>query len=132
MAGKVLTGKDVEKILIIAQDVLSLNARVGNDAEESDMELGDFLEDPAPNPEEEAMIADRHDVLMRLIAKWLEPREAKIVALRFGLEDGVALTLEEIGRELNITRERVRQIEDRALRKLRYRFATNNITWENI
>lgn len=132
MADKVLTGKDIEKILIIAQDVLSLNARVGNDLEESDMELGDFLEDPAPNPEEEAMRADRHDVLMQLIAKWLEPREAKIIALRFGLEDGIPLTLEEIGKELGVTRERVRQVEDRALRKLRYKFATNNITWENI
>ena len=131
MTGKVLTGKDIERILIIAQDVLSLNTPVSNDPD-SETELFDYLEDPNPTPDEVAMMADRKEFLMKCLRKYLQPREVQIIVLRFGLESNNPMTLEEIGRELGVTRERVRQLEAKALRKLRYQFSKNNLTMEDI
>lgn len=131
MTGKVLTGKDIERILIIAQDIVSLNTPVSSDPD-CEGELFDYLEDPSPTPEEEAIIADRHDVLMRCLAEFLKPKERQVMILRYGLDSGTPLTLREIGEELGITRERVRQLEERALRKLRVRFIKDNITMEDM
>ena len=127
MAGKVLTGKDIERILLIAQDVISLNTRVSNDPD-SEAELFDYLEDPDPTPDEIVIREDRKAQIMNVLLKNLNPREAKVIILRFGLETDNPMTLEEVGRELGITRERVRQIEERTLRKLRYHFIKNDIT----
>lgn len=131
MTGKVLTGKDVERILMIAQDVISLNMPVSSDPE-CEGELFDYMEDPSPTPEEEAIMADRHDVLMKCLTEFLKPKEQQVIILRYGLDSGTPMTLQEIGEELGITRERVRQLEERALRKLRVRFAKDNITMEDI
>lgn len=131
MSGRKYTAKEIEQIMLLAQGVISLNAPVG-DTYDMDTELGDLIEDPNPTPEEEAVITNRREVIASYLRKYLSPREQKVIILRFGLESGRPMTLEEIGREYGITRERVRQVEAKAIRKLRFRFAKNKITWENI
>lgn len=134
MSGRKYTGKEIEQIMLLAQDVISLNAPITNkgDMQDMDTELGDLIEDPSPTPEEEAMITNRREVIASYIRKYLSPREQRVIILRFGLEGGRPMRLEEIGREYGISRERVRQVEAKAIRKLRFRFAKNKITWENI
>ena len=105
----------VEKVLEIqkiAQDPVSLETPIG---EEDDSHLGDFIQDddsPAPH--------DSAAYTLEEVMSTLTPREAKVLKLRFGLEDGKARTLEEVGKEFMVTRERIRQIEAKALRKLRH------------
>lgn len=133
MSGRKYTGKEIEQIMLLAQDVISLNTPVkGSDDTEYDSELGDFIEDTSPTPEEEAMITNRREVIASYLREYLSPREQRVIILRFGLESGRPMTLEEVGREYGITRERTRQVEARALRKLKSQFAKNKITWENI
>jgi len=107
----------VHEILKMAQEPVSLQAPVG---EEDDSHLGDFL--PAPSTEEpgEAAAAAMLKEQLMQVMKTLTPREEKVLRLRFGFEDGRAHTLEEVGNEFQVTRERVRQIEAKALRKLRH------------
>lgn len=134
MSGRKYTGKEIEQIMLLAQDVISLNTPIHNgiDAQDMDTELGDLIKDPGPTPEEEVMITNRREVIARYLRKYLSPREQRIIILRFGLESGRPMTLEEIGREYGVCRERIRQIEANALHKLRFQFARNKITWENI
>ena len=110
----------VEKVMEIqkiAQDPVSLETPIG---EEDDSHLGDFIQDDdSPAPHDSAaytMLKEQLEEVMNT----LTPREAKVLKLRFGLEDGKARTLEEVGREFEVTRERIRQIEAKALRKLRH------------
>ena len=107
----------VRELLQLAQDPISLETPVG---EEEDAHLEDFIQDEdAGVPVDEA----GRQLLRRelfSVLKSLTPREERVIALRFGLEDGRAHTLEELGKEFNVTRERVRQIEAKALRKLRH------------
>lgn len=134
MSGRKYTGKEIEQIMLLAQGVISLNAPITNkgDMQDMDTELGDLIEDPNPTPEEEAAITNRREVIASYIRKYLSPREQRVIILRFGLEGGRPMRLEEIGREYGISRERVRQVEAKAIRKLRFRFAKNKITRENI
>ena len=134
MSERKYTAKEIERIMLLAQDILALNAPVANngEAQDGDTEFGDFIVDPSPTPEEEAIIANRREIIASYLQKYLTPRERKVIILRFGLESDKPMTLEEVGREYGITRERVRQIEAKAIRKLRFRFARNKITWENI
>jgi RNA polymerase primary sigma factor len=107
----------VREILRIAQDPVSLETPIG---EEDDSHLGDFIpDDDAPAPADAASLLVLKDQL-NLILDTLADRESKVLRLRFGLEDGRARTLEEVGKEFNVTRERIRQIEAKALRKLRH------------
>jgi len=110
---------DVDKvnhILKISQDTTSLDAAVGEDEDSS---LGDFIQDEVTvSPEEAAtyeLLKEHIDETLDL----LTPREQKILRMRFGLEDGRSHTLEEVGQEFGVTRERIRQIEAKALTKLR-------------
>lgn len=113
-------GTTVEKILEIqrtAQDPVSLETPIG---EEEDSHLGDFIEDTnAAQPAEKAEQSMVRDQLMAVLAT-LTPREEKVIRMRYGLDDNHARTLEEVGKEFNVTRERIRQIEAKALRKLRH------------
>ena len=107
----------VRDILKISQDPISLETPVG---EEDDSNVGNFIpDDDAPSPSDQAA-----DVLLKEqieeVMETLTPREARVLRLRFGLEDGRTRTLEEVGREFMVTRERIRQIEAKALRKLRH------------
>ena len=127
MQQKQFTAKDIEKILLLAQDCVSLNAPIkGTDGEE-DGELGDFIIDTAPSLEDRVIEQDRNSILLAYVEKYLTPREEAVIKLRFGLIDGTFKTLEEVGAMFNITRERIRQIEHKAIKKLRYQFAKNDI-----
>nr|WP_330384471.1 RNA polymerase sigma factor RpoD [Christensenella timonensis] len=107
----------VREILKIAQEPVSLETPIG---EEEDSHLGDFIpDDDAPAPAEAAAFTLLKEQLIDVLDT-LTPREEKVLKLRFGLEDGRARTLEEVGKEFQVTRERIRQIEAKALRKLRH------------
>ena len=107
----------VREIQKIAQEPVSLETPIG---EEEDSHLGDFIpDDDAPAPAEAAAFTMLKDLLINVLDT-LTPREEKVLRLRFGLDDGRARTLEEVGKEFNVTRERIRQIEAKALRKLRH------------
>ncbi|GAA0126747.1 MULTISPECIES: RNA polymerase sigma factor RpoD [Clostridium] len=107
----------VREIMKIAQEPVSLETPIG---EEEDSHLGDFIpDDEAPAPAEAAAFTMLKEQLINQL-QTLTPREEKVLRLRFGLDDGRARTLEEVGKEFNVTRERIRQIEAKALRKLRH------------
>ena len=107
----------VRDILKIALEPVSLETPIG---EEEDSHLGDFIpDDDAPEPAEVASFTLLKEQLVDVL-KTLTPREEKVLRLRFGIEDGRTRTLEEVGKEFNVTRERIRQIEAKALRKLRH------------
>jgi RNA polymerase nonessential primary-like sigma factor len=114
-----LTPKQVREYLEKARQPLSLDLRVGDN---QDTELGELLEDTGLSPEDFAVQSALHTDLGKLMAE-LTPQQQQVLAMRFGLEDGQALTLAKIGDRLNISRERVRQIEREALTKLRKRKA---------
>ena len=107
----------VREILKVAQEPVSLETPIG---EEEDSHLGDFIPDEgASEPSEAASFTLLKEQLIEVLAT-LTPREEKVLKLRFGIEDGRIRTLEEVGKEFNVTRERIRQIEAKALRKLRH------------
>ena len=112
-------GEDIDKvrhIIKISQDTISLETTVGEDEEDSTLE--DFIEDVKNvTPDRSAALQLLKDYVKEVIIQ-LSPREQKILEMRFGLEDGVAHTLEEVGREFDVTRERIRQIEAKALEKI--------------
>lgn len=112
-----ISEEKVREIIKIAQEPVSLETPIG---EEDDSHLGDFIpDDDAPAPAEAVAVTLLKEQLMDVLNS-LTPREAKVLRLRYGLDDGKARTLEEVGKEFNVTRERIRQIEAKALRKLRH------------
>jgi RNA polymerase primary sigma factor len=112
-----LPASKVRKIMKIAQEPISLETPIG---EEEDSHLGDFIEDKnAISPMDSVIFANLKDQT-RKVLKTLTPREELVLKMRFGVGDGAEHTLEEVGRSFNVTRERIRQIESKALRKLRH------------
>ena len=112
-----MPAEKVREILRVSQEPVSLETPIG---EEEDSHLGDFIpDDEALAPADAASMSLLKEQLDEVL-KTLTPREAKVLSLRFGLKDGNPKTLEEVGREFNVTRERIRQIEAKALRKLRH------------
>ena len=112
-----MTADRVREIMKIAQDPVSLETPIG---EEEDSHLGDFVEDnDSPAPSDSASYSLLREQLCNILHT-LTPREEEVIKLRFGLEDGRPRTLEEVGKKFEITRERIRQIEAKALRKLRH------------
>ena len=107
----------IREIIKVAQLPISLESPIG---EEEDSHLGDFIEDrnalPPPDAASRQLLKEQIDDVLST----LTPREQRVLQLRFGLEDGRSRTLEEVGKEFNVTRERIRQIEAKALRKLRH------------
>jgi RNA polymerase primary sigma factor len=107
----------VRKIMKIAQEPISLETPIG---EEEDSHLGDFIEDrQVLSPIDAVLVSNLQDQTRRVL-KTLTPREEQVLKMRFGVGDGSEHTLEEVGRSFNVTRERIRQIESKALRKLRH------------
>jgi RNA polymerase primary sigma factor len=107
----------VRKIMKIAQEPISLETPIG---EEEDSHLGDFIEDrQVLSPIDAVLVSNLQDQTRRVL-KSLTPREEQVLKMRFGVGDGSEHTLEEVGRSFNVTRERIRQIESKALRKLRH------------
>ena len=112
-----MPAEKVREIMRVSQEPVSLETPIG---EEEDSHLGDFIpDDDAPAPQDAASNTLLKEQLHEVLST-LTPREAKVLSLRFGLDDGRARTLEEVGEEFNVTRERIRQIEAKALRKLRH------------
>lgn len=109
----------VEYVIKIKQDITSLDAGVGRDGEDEDSVLGDFIEDEEGTTPEESATSQLLKEQVQSILSTLSDREQKIVKMRFGLENGKSHTLEEVGQEFAVTRERIRQIEAKALAKLR-------------
>jgi len=112
-----ITADKVREIVRISLDPLSLETPIG---EEDDGHLGDFLPDDAAAAPQEMAVHQLLKEQVEQVLGFLEPRERKVLQLRFGLDDGRSRTLEEVGKEFNVTRERIRQIEAKALRKLRH------------
>lgn len=126
------TAQEVEQLMILAQDCASLNAIISNAETDGDAEMGDFIEDTAPTPEELVMKADTAKILQEYMNKYLDPREIKVISMRYGFETGSPMTLEAVGECFGVTRERVRQVEMKAINKLKYRFAKNKISREDL
>src|SRR6202012_6024453 len=105
------------KVLKIAQEPISLERPIG---EEEDSHLGDFMEDRQALSHSEAVITVNLKEYTSQVLRALTPREERVIKMRFGLEDGSEHTLEEVGQSFQVTRERIRQIEAKALRKLRH------------
>ena len=107
----------VRKIMKIAQEPISLETPIG---EEEDSHLGDFIEDRGViSPIDHVIVANLKEQTNKVL-RTLTPREEQVLKMRFGVGDGSEHTLEEVGRSFNVTRERIRQIESKALRKLRH------------
>ena len=118
IAKKMGIGVDkVREVMKISQDPVSLETPIG---EEDDSHLGDFVEDKNTLSPEEYATNEILKEEIRNVLKTLQPREQQVLELRFGLIDGTCYTLEEVGKKFNVTRERIRQIEAKALRKLRH------------
>src|SRR2546422_5012969 len=115
--GMEIQPEKVREIIKVSQDPVSLETPIG---EEEDSHLGDFIEDQGTMAPSEAASHQLLKEQVQEVVASLTPREQKVLILRFGLEDGRSRTLEEVGREFNVTRERIRQIEAKALRKLRH------------
>jgi RNA polymerase primary sigma factor len=109
----------VEYVIKIKQDITSLDAGVGRDGEDEDSVLGDFIEDEDGQTPEESATMQLLKEQVQSVLSTLSDREQKIIKMRFGLENGKSHTLEEVGQEFAVTRERIRQIEAKALAKLR-------------
>lgn len=109
----------VEYVIKIKQDITSLDAGVGRDGEDEDSVLGDFIEDEEGRTPEESAADQLLKEQVQSVLSTLSDREQKIIKMRFGLENGKSHTLEEVGQEFAVTRERIRQIEAKALAKLR-------------
>ena len=110
------------------QDAVSLNALVDSKDGDGDTEIGDLIEDTeSPSPEELMIRDDRHRFLLEIMHKCLSPREIKVMCMRYGFYDGESKTLEEIGATFHVTRERIRQIESHALRRLKGYMVRNKI-----
>ena len=107
----------VRKVLKIAQEPISLETPIG---EEEDSHLGDFIEDRGVVSPAEQVINTNLKEMTEAVLKTLTPREEKVIKMRFGVGDGSEHTLEEVGQNFEVTRERIRQIETKALRKLRH------------
>ena len=112
-----ISPEKVREIIKVSQLPISLEAPIG---EEEDSHLGDFIEDQNALPPPDAASRQLLKEQIEDVLDSLTPRERRVLQLRFGLEDGRSRTLEEVGREFNVTRERIRQIEAKALRKLRH------------
>ena len=115
--GMEITQDKVREILKVSQEPVSLETPIG---EEEDSLLGDFIEDRTALPPADAASYQLLKEHIDDVLSTLNPRERRVLQLRFGLDDGRSRTLEEVGREFGVTRERIRQIEAKALRKLRH------------
>jgi RNA polymerase primary sigma factor len=115
---------EVQKVLEVAQVPISLDTPIGAD---QDAHLGDFVEDRGVISPAEVAVANNLKRCMAAVLKTLSFREEKIIKMRFGLEDGNAHTLEEVGQSFALTRERIRQVEEKALRKLRHQSHNNGL-----
>lgn len=129
---KKLTAKDIEYLQIMAQEPISLESKVISEDGEKESEFGEFIKDPAPTPEEVVMAKESQRILREYIKKTLSPREELVITMRYGIDTNRPMTLEQIGENFGVTRERIRQIEKQAIRKLRIGLERNNMSLEDL
>lgn len=129
---KKLTAKDIEYLQIMAQEPISLESKIFSEDGDTELELGDVIKDPAPTPEEVAIAKESQRILREYIKKILSPREEQVIIMRYGIDNNIPMTLEQIGKNFGTTRERIRQIEKRAIRKLRIGLIRNNMSLEDL
>jgi RNA polymerase primary sigma factor len=129
---EVWTRQRVEEALLLMQDVISLNTPINTDERGDETELEFLIEDTSPSPEEIAVAEETKEHLIQYMQEFLKPRDIEIMKMRYGFDTEHPMTLEEVGQHFGMTRERVRQIEQRALRRLRIMFLHKNITQEDI
>ena len=132
MVKKPWTRERVEEALLLAQDIVSLNTIVGEGEHGDETELEEFIIDESPGPEELVAREITKENLLIYMQKFLKPREIEVLRMRYGFDTETPMTLEEIGQQLGITRERVRQIEQKAIRRMRVMFMHKNIAKEDI
>lgn len=115
------TAEEVDKLLqlIRSLDIVSLNSEIKSYDARTVVELGELIPDNGPSPQEIAEEHELHDILMKAIRS-LSPRQQKVIDLRFGLSSGIPKTLDEVGNMYGVTRERIRQIECKAIRQLKW------------
>lgn len=123
------TGYSVETIrktekAIQANNLVSLDKVIGSKEDDSETTFGDMIADDGPSVEELAIKAEQRKQLDEILSKRLKPREEMVIRMRYGFDDGQPKTLEEVGKAFNVTRERIRQVEAKALRKLKHYFIT--------
>lgn len=123
MQKKIWTAEEVERLLALSQNTLSLNETINTGDDDGDKERGDFIEYDGPSPEDVVIDNETRDRLLNAIENYLTPRENVVMKMRYGFIDGRPKTLEEVGKRFNVTRERIRQIEVKALRKLRHKLS---------
>lgn len=128
------SARDIEYVQLIAQNVISLNTPINvNENGDAEYELGEILEDTESiSPEEQTILNDRSEIITKVMKSTLSQREYDIIRCRFGFEPNSERTLNDIGRKYNLSRERIRQIEAKALRKLRQAFYRKKYSWENL
>lgn len=124
---KVWTAKDVEYLQAIAQDVISLNTLIGNPEDGNECELGDFIEDTSPGFEGLILSNSTRKFLLQIIETTLSPREEKVIRMRYGFETGEYMTFNEVSKRFNVSRQRIQQIENRALAKIKKKLEKLNI-----
>jgi len=129
---KKLTAKDIEYLQIMAQEPISLESKIFSEDGDTELELGDVIKDPAPTPEEVAIAKESQRILREYIKKILSPREEQVIIMRYGIDNNIPMTLEQIGKNFGVTRERIRQIEKQAIRKLRIGLKRNNVSLEDL
>lgn len=123
------TGYSVETIrktemAIRANNMVSLDVTIGSKEDGSETTFGDMIADDAPSVEELAIKAEQRKQIDQILHSRLKPREELVIRMRYGFDDGQPKTLEEVGQKFHVTRERIRQVEARALRKLEHYFIT--------
>lgn len=126
------TPKEIERILLLSQDIVSLNTLVGAVDGDADTEIGDLIPDPDPGPDEILLKGERITHVHECLDSAMKPKEAQVLRMRFGIGEYPIMTLEEVGEILGITRERVRQIENRALRKAKIYFTKKKMEFEDV
>lgn len=126
MPKEVWTAEKVSYILQLMQEPLSLDEKIGNGENDMDTSRGDLIPDDRPSPEDIVFENDKRAFLERMIDERLSPREAMVIKMRYGFKTGSPMTLEEIGEYFGLTRERIRQVEQKAIRKLKWYITVKN------
>ncbi len=121
------TPKYVEYLQLLAQDILSLNTKIRTE-DGDETEIGYLIEDTlVPAPDDVIIVKDRRALLIKYISQYLKPREERVLRMRYGLDGDKPMTLEEVGQYFGVSRQRIEQIESKAIERLRKQFIKHGV-----